>query len=55
MRVDGMKRLAPEVTARNTTLRDLDDRFDAAFWAGIGPDERFAEAWRLSEEIWRLK
>jgi hypothetical protein len=28
---------------------------DAQFWARVTPDERFAEAWRLSEEIWRLK
>ena len=34
------------MTARRTTLRELDDGFDVASWAGISPDERFAEAWR---------
>jgi len=42
------------MTARKTTLAALDDEFDRQFWRGISPDERFAEAWRLSEEIWRL-
>ena len=44
-----------EITARKTTRRRPDDQIDLEFWARITPDERFAEAWRLSEEIWRLK
>jgi hypothetical protein len=44
-----------KASTRKTTLHDLDDEFDRRFWAGISPDERFAETWRLSEELWRLK
>ena len=40
---------------RKTTLTALDDVFDREFWARISPDERFAETWRLSEELWRLR
>ncbi|MEK7443549.1 MAG: hypothetical protein AABZ70_01670 [candidate division NC10 bacterium] len=47
--------MARRITVRKTTYREMDDRFDVEFWASISPDERFAEAWRLSEEIWRLK
>jgi len=43
------------VTARKTTLAALDDSFDREFWAGVSPDERFAETWRLSEEVWRIR
>ena len=43
-----------EITARKTTLKRSDE-VDPEFWARVTPDERFAEAWRLSEEIWRLK
>lgn len=43
-----------EITARKTTQRQSGD-FDREFWARVTPDERFAETWRLSEEIWRLK
>jgi hypothetical protein len=42
------------IVARKVALADLDDSFDVDFWASIPPDERFAETWRLSEEIWRL-
>jgi hypothetical protein len=42
------------VVARKTLLAERDDLFDVEFWASIPPDERFAETWRLSEEIWRL-
>ena len=44
-----------EITARKVTRRGPDDEIDLEFWARVTPDERFAEAWRLSEEIWRLK
>jgi hypothetical protein len=40
---------------RKTTLDRLDDAFEREVWARSTPDERFAETWRLSEEIWRLK
>lgn len=40
------------LTARKTTLDKLDDQFEKEFWLTITPDERFAETWRLSEEIW---
>jgi hypothetical protein len=43
------------VVARKTTYRELDDRFDLEFWDRLSRDERFAEAWRLSAEIWSLK
>jgi hypothetical protein len=46
--------VARTIVARKTTLDELDDTFDVEFWATVPPDERFAEAWRLSEEIWRL-
>jgi hypothetical protein len=41
-------------TTRKARLSAVDDKFDREFWAGIGANERFAEAWRLSEEIWRF-
>jgi hypothetical protein len=42
------------IIARKTTLDQLDDDFDIEFWSSIPPSERFAETWRLSEEVWRL-
>ena len=47
--------MACRITARKTASRELDDRFDVRVWASISPGEGFAEAWRLSEEICRLK
>jgi hypothetical protein len=43
-----------KVTVR-IVRRGKDDDFDPAFWRDVPSDERFAEAWRLSEEIWQLK
>ena len=44
------------MTLRKTTLGSAEERrLEAEFWAMIPPDERFAEAWRLSLEIWRFK
>jgi hypothetical protein len=31
------------------------DRDNAAYWATIPDAERVLEAWRLSEELWRLR
>ncbi len=42
-------------STRKTTLAALDDEFDRQFWSQLTPDERFAETWRLSEELWQLK
>jgi hypothetical protein len=39
---------------RKARLTTLDDQFDREFWAGVDPSARFAEAWRLSEEIWQF-
>jgi 4-amino-4-deoxy-L-arabinose transferase-like glycosyltransferase len=39
---------------RKARLATLDDRFDREFWARIDPNTRFAETWRLSEEVWRF-
>jgi hypothetical protein len=39
---------------RKAQLSTLDDGFDREVWAGVDPDTRFAEAWRLSEELWRF-
>jgi hypothetical protein len=44
-----------KVLVRKVALDRLGDRFDAEFWATIDPSERFAEAWRLTEELWRFK
>jgi len=44
-----------EITARKTIRREVDGDGDLDFWVHVAPDERFAETWRLSEEIWRLK
>jgi hypothetical protein len=41
-------------STRKVTLATLDDAFDRAFWAGLSPSEKLAEAWRLSEELWRF-
>jgi hypothetical protein len=46
--------MRPGITTRKTTLERLDDEFDVEFWASIPPDVRFAETWRISEEVWRL-
>jgi hypothetical protein len=43
-----------EATTRKARLTTLDDEFDREFWGGIDADARFAEAWRLTEEIWRF-
>ncbi len=43
------------MTARKVIRHGSDEEIDTEFWAQITPDERFAETWRLSEEIWRLK
>lgn len=43
-----------EAMTRKTRLAALDDGFDREFWARIDANVRFAEAWRLSEEIWRF-
>jgi hypothetical protein len=42
------------VTTRKTTLAQLDDRFDADFWATVPPAERLAETWRLTLELGRF-
>lgn len=47
--------MARAVTARKIIRRGAQDDFDPDFWTQVSPDERFTEAWRLSEEIWRLK
>jgi hypothetical protein len=39
---------------RKTTLGHLDDSFERDLWAGWTPSEKLAEAWRLSEELWRF-
>jgi hypothetical protein len=44
-----------DITVRKRALGSSDAAADRDFWAGVAPNERFAEAWRLSEEIWRLK
>ncbi|OGK91497.1 MAG: hypothetical protein A2W08_03830 [Candidatus Rokubacteria bacterium RBG_16_73_20] len=43
------------ITARKTSLQAAGDAFDREFWSQVRRNERFAEAWRLREEIWRLK
>jgi hypothetical protein len=40
---------------RKTSLRDLDDAFDVEVISRTTADERFAETWRLTEELWRFK
>ena len=47
--------MAREITARKITRRGPVDDVGLEDWPRVTPDERFAEAWRLSEEIWRLK
>jgi hypothetical protein len=47
--------MARNITVRKVIRRGRDEELDPEFWARVSPDERFAEAWRLSEEIWRLK
>jgi hypothetical protein len=36
-------------------LGEEDDRLDRAFWAGLTPEARVLEAWRLSLELWKLR
>jgi hypothetical protein len=40
---------------RKTTLQALDDDFAREQWSSVSPAERFAETWRLTEELWRFK
>jgi len=40
---------------RKGRLGIVDEAWEADFRASVPPDERLAEAWRLTEEIWRLK
>ncbi len=40
---------------RKTTLGDTDASFDRELRALTTPSQRFAETWKLSVEIWRLK
>lgn len=44
----------PRASARLIRLDDMDDEFDRRFWDSIPHDERFAEAWRLTLEVWTL-
>jgi len=44
-----------DITLRKIVRRSSEDEVDHEFWERVTPNERFAEAWRLSEEIWRLK
>jgi hypothetical protein len=46
--------MARLISARKTTLAELDDRFDVEFWASIPPDERLAQTWRISQEVWQF-
>jgi hypothetical protein len=48
-------RRAPHITVRRATLGPEDERLDREFWAGIPPEERVEEAWRLTLELWELK
>lgn len=40
------------MTSRIVRLEHLDDSFDRDFWDSIPHDERFAEAWRLTVDVW---
>ena len=40
---------------RRIALAALDDQFNHAVRSLTTPDQRFADTWVLSEEIWRLK
>lgn len=31
------------------------DRHDLEYWLQVSPAERILQAWRLSEELWRLR
>jgi hypothetical protein len=39
---------------RKTTLAALDDAFARQVWERTTPEERFADTWALSEELWRF-
>ncbi len=45
----------PNVTVRKGRLGETDESWEARLREAVCPDDRFAEAWRLSEEIWLLK
>jgi hypothetical protein len=40
------------VTLRIARLGQDDDRAAREFWQSIPPDDRFAEAWRLTLDAW---
>jgi hypothetical protein len=39
---------------RKTTLDQRDGEFERSLWDGWTPSQKLAEAWRLSEELWRF-
>jgi hypothetical protein len=43
------------VTVRKGRLGETDEPWEARLREAVSPDDRFAEAWLLSEEIWLLK
>jgi hypothetical protein len=44
-----------QALTRKTTLALVDDEFDREVWSRTTVDQRFADTWSLSEEIWQLK
>lgn len=45
----------PNVTVRKGRLGETDEPWEARLREAVSPDDRFAEAWLLSEELWLLK
>ena len=58
-----MSRVTPEsqperrsrITVRRFATAAEADRHDIEFWMQLSDAERVLQAWRLSEEIWRLR
>ncbi len=44
-----------EITTRVFRRRAEHEAADAAYWRALSPEERVNLAWRLSEELWRLR
>jgi hypothetical protein len=46
---------AARITVRRYASSAEADRHDLEFWARMSDAERVLQAWRLSQEVWRLR
>ena len=49
------RRRARRVTVRRFASAEEADRHELEYWLSLSPEERLAQVWRLSTELWRLR